>query len=47
MLAKTIAILMLGMMLSGCALMLAGGGGYVVGREMEEDQGVNEPEVYK
>jgi len=34
-------------MLSGCAYMVAGGAGYVVGRELEEEQGVDEPEVYK
>ena len=38
---------MLTSLFSGCALMIAGGGGYVLGRELEERQGVNEPEVYK
>lgn len=33
--------------LSSCALFLAGGAGYVVGRELEEKQRTDEPEVYK
>ena len=34
-------------LLSGCALFLAGGAGYVVGRELEEKQNKDETEVYK
>jgi len=33
--------------LSGCLLAAAAGGGYVLGREMEENQGTKDPEIYK
>ena len=47
MMSRIIYACLLCSLLSGCALVVAGGAGYIAGRELEEKQGVNEPEMYK
>lgn len=47
MMYKLIFLGMATLMLANCGYVVAGGAGYVAGRELEEDQGVDEPEVYK